>query len=172
MWQSVLIIYPYPNNPLVFECHTGYPVNKWLFAWNPISAVVLGIMIISAIIRLRAFAELGENFTFTLQKPDRLRTDGLYAYVQHPSYTTVFVIAQSSAAWFFRLDGVLAMALPVALLRWQSYVHTGCFLVSAICWSLGLRLRAVEEEAMLKRTFGKEWIDWAAKTARFVPGIY
>jgi len=32
--------------------------------------------------------------------------------------------------------------------------------------------RTLEEEDMLRKAFGKEWEEWHAKTARFVPGIF
>lgn len=33
------------------------------------------------------------------------------------------------------------------------------------------RTRVRDEEAMLKRTFGKKWEDWHKKTKRFIPGV-
>jgi len=171
MWQSVLIIYPGTQNPLVFKHEVEYPVNRWLITWNPLSAVLLNVIIISAWIRLRAFSELGQDFTFNLQKPERLYTGGLYAYVQHPSYTTGFIAVISSAAWFWRFDGVWATALPTVILQWQSYIYYSCFAMTVTACLLVIRQRTREEEDMLKRTFGKQWTDWAAKTARFLPGI-
>jgi protein-S-isoprenylcysteine O-methyltransferase Ste14 len=31
--------------------------------------------------------------------------------------------------------------------------------------------RVIREEEELKKTFGKEWIEYASKTRRFIPGI-
>jgi len=29
--------------------------------------------------------------------------------------------------------------------------------------------RVIDEEEMLKKTFGKEWEEWSARTKRFIP---
>jgi len=37
---------------------------------------------------------------------------------------------------------------------------------------LGMRTRIMDEEKMMKETFGKEWEVWHAKTKRFIPGVF
>ena len=54
------------------------------------------MVLIGGKIRLTAFKQLGENFTFQLAKPKSLVKHGLYSYVQHPSYVGhVLVIASN-----------------------------------------------------------------------------
>lgn len=36
----------------------------------------------------------------------------------------------------------------------------------------GLAVRVRDEEGLLRREFGEEWVRWHAKTARFVPGVF
>lgn len=171
IWQSALIIHPYVDNPAVLNLRPEYPMNRWLLTWNPLSIVALTVIIVSACVRIRAFGQLGNDFTFELQAPQRLHTGGMYAYVQHPSYTTGFLAVMSHLAWFGRLDAALATVLPGTLLQWQTYLYYIGLIVAVTVISWGIHGRTRDEEALLKETFGKKWVDWASRTARFVPGF-
>jgi len=35
-----------------------------------------------------------------------------------------------------------------------------------------VRERVVQEEGMLEGLFGRVWVEWHGKTARFVPGVF
>jgi protein-S-isoprenylcysteine O-methyltransferase Ste14 len=153
-------------------------LNSTLLTWNWTSAAVLGVIDVCAAIRLYAMGELAHNFTFELREPDRLNTSGLYAYVQHPSYSSGIVVFGTSASWFIRGDGVLGVILPV-LGSWGEWgLRTQWFwnyALNALIWTaicLGARRRIVDEERMLKRAFGKEWEEWHARTARLIPGLF
>ena len=45
-------------------------------------------------------------------------------------------------------------------------------LVVTIGMGIALRMRILDEEAMLKEEFGDEWLRWHEKTARLVPGVF
>jgi protein-S-isoprenylcysteine O-methyltransferase Ste14 len=117
------------------------------------------------------YASLGKNFTFALKEPDRLKTTGIYQYLQHPSYTGLAILMIFNVALLGRLDGVLSCWIP------PNVYETFCswairllpFTISGVMF--GIWTRVSEEEKMLKRAFGKEWESWHARTARFVPFI-
>jgi protein-S-isoprenylcysteine O-methyltransferase Ste14 len=83
----------------------------------------------------------------------------MYAYVQHPSYTGLAVMAVGSFFVFFRLDG--AIACFVSLDYWPRLQARSAALYAGIgTWLI------------LKELFGTEWERWHAKTKRFIPGVF
>jgi protein-S-isoprenylcysteine O-methyltransferase Ste14 len=117
-------------------------------------------------------SQLAADFTFELARPRRLVTSGVYRYMQHPSYLPDFLVTLANFALFANLDGWPACFLPsdiVALwLPWKTY---GLLALAALYLSV-IRIRVLEEEAMLRDTFGKEWEDWHKTTARFIPYVF
>lgn len=142
-----------------------------LFAWSPTTVVSFLAILVGAPLRLGAFSGLGRNFTFGLAKPSGLVTDGIYRHVQHPSYTGIFLVAVAAAATFFRPDGAAACLIPTGywplIDAWLPTAYAGLALLTV----LQIYTRVSQEEAMLKELFGKEWIEWNKRTARFIPGI-
>jgi protein-S-isoprenylcysteine O-methyltransferase Ste14 len=63
---------------------------------SPVGAVLVELVnhafILEAASRLWSFAQLGENFTFAIRKPQCLVKTGIYQYAQHPSYTGFFLL--------------------------------------------------------------------------------
>ncbi len=86
----------------------------------------------------------------TVQKDHHLVTHGPYHVVRHPRYL-----------------GGLAMALGLAL-TFRSWI--GLALVPAFAAVLAFRIR--DEEALMKREFGKEWVAYCRKTKRVIPLLY
>ncbi|KAL2062277.1 hypothetical protein VTL71DRAFT_6543 [Oculimacula yallundae] len=165
--HALLILNPTAPNYLI--CPSTSSLNLSLFTWTRYSAICLALILIFAPIRLLAFAQLGKNFTFKLAKPQNLVTTGLYAYMQHPSYTANSVVATAHLMLFERPDGLAGcwMSESVAKSPWWGVV--GLVLVAVVV-HLG-RQRVVDEEDMLKKAFGKEWEVWHQKTKRFVPWV-
>ncbi|KAI0280048.1 hypothetical protein BGY98DRAFT_1095804 [Russula aff. rugulosa BPL654] len=109
----------------------------------------------SGALRLACYKTLGSLFTFelTLRSDHRLVTVGPYAFVRHPSYSGVVL-------------GVLGTLL----------VHFGparggrkraAYVLSSIM------ARAPTEDALLKKQFGAEWDEWAARVPyRVIPGVF
>lgn len=160
----------YPSPPRLICPHPSQLV-PYRFIWTPYSIICITIILLGCYIRLSAFSTLGSNFTFRLAAPKKLVTSGLYNYVQHPSYTGKALIVFANWALIHGPDGPMGCWLPAwiveARLFWRSL---GCFIafgVTRVTWK-----RVVEEEMMLKNTFGKEWEAWHARTKRFVPGLF
>ena len=78
-----------------------------------------------------------------------LRTGGLYAFVRHPIY-----------------DGVIGASLGVSLAR-GSWLAVGLTVVLAVV----LDLKSRREEVWLRAQY-PEYAAYAARTRRFIPGLY
>ncbi|THU98410.1 hypothetical protein K435DRAFT_660915, partial [Dendrothele bispora CBS 962.96] len=130
---------------------------------------------ISAYIRYRCYQELGRHFTFevSLLSNHKLITTGPYSIVRHPGYLACYT-----------------MTIGI-LLIWSSegsWIRESCFLSSGnfvgpfalgawvIWWGrvlIALTRRVPEEDALLRRNFGKQWIEWERNVPwKIVPGIY
>jgi len=117
-------------------------------------------------------AQLGRSFTWELARPaSGFKQDGLYRYVQHPSYTGAFIANVAFLPFFWRFDGPLGCWMPTWIARSQSInsIHIP-LTVFAMLWSLSKRIP--EEDAMMKKEFGKQWIEYHRHTKRFVPGLF
>ncbi|CZR62397.1 uncharacterized protein PAC_12294 [Phialocephala subalpina] len=166
-YHCVLILFP---NDRTSFCLNADLLNEDLFTWSPTSIAFVVTIFIAAPIRLLAYATLGKNFTFRLNKPKNLVTSGMYAYVQHPSYTTLFLINVASAFFWMRLDGISACYLPSFLVKVKG-LNWVAGLAMSVFTTLGLWVRVKDEEGMLKNEFGQYWIEYHRKTKRFIPGI-
>ncbi|KAL4966085.1 methyltransferase family protein [Aspergillus stella-maris] len=151
-----------------------YPshLNPSRVSWNISTISSLSLIFVGAAIRLSAYGNLGRNFTFQLSTPDRLITDGVYAYLQHPSYTGLLTIGAGCAGFFGgRGDGAIFCLVPggiVGLLReWELFLGILAVVGSGVV--IGVRIR--DEERMLKGRFGRRWEEWHARTARLVPFV-
>jgi protein-S-isoprenylcysteine O-methyltransferase Ste14 len=112
LWTlHILVTVSYADPPAIL-CPNSNNLSRALFTWSPYTIVVLMSVVIAAPVRLLAFRQLGENFTFRLAKPKALVTTGLYAYVQHSSYPTNWLILTSNVALLLRLDAILGCLLP------------------------------------------------------------
>ena len=168
-YHAYLTLFP-PTEPSAI-CPNPSNLNARLFGWHPFTAIILGIMFVAGCIRIQAYRQLGKDFTFELAPPSRLTTTGMYRYVRHPSYITKALVAMPLTLFYLREDGPLGCFLPKIVVQYRMF--------SMVVWLLkfatgdgGWSKRVKEEEDMLRRTFGKEWDDYAAKTARYIPFIY
>ena len=101
-YQTLLLLtYPSPPNSAV---PLPRQPRSFAFAWTPSTTAALLIILLAAPIRILAFHQLGANFTFHLAKPRGLVTTGLYAYVQHPSYTANWLVYYANFALLLRLN--------------------------------------------------------------------
>lgn len=145
-------------------------LNPYIFTWSSHSKICLLAIFIAAPIRLLAYRQLGPNFTFRLSRPSGLVSSGLYAWVQHPSYTTIVVVATANLLLTERPDGVLSCWVPDHI--GQSWLWTlgGSLLVSVGLIIMAARVR--DEERMMKDRFGREWELWNKRTWRFIPFVF
>ncbi|KAK4178426.1 hypothetical protein QBC36DRAFT_104880 [Triangularia setosa] len=167
VWTARLA-YLYPN--LSPQCHL---LNTDLITWSPSTAIPIALILCAGVpLRLASYASLGKNFTFALTEPDRLKTTGLYRYVQHPSYTGVVILIICNVVLMGRVDGVMSCW---ASERWYKYLRDVGWSLAPVGVSivmLGVWTRVMQEEEMLRGRFGEEWERWHRRTPRFIPGVF
>lgn len=126
-------------------------------SWNSINSVITGIglmLVLSGIIiRWIAIIQLGKSFTVDVAITDvaRLKTDGLYERIRHPSYL-----------------GLLLIIIGFSLTMNSFY----SFLVLVVPVFLAITYRISVEEKVLINEFSDNYIEYKSKTKKIIPGIY
>jgi len=124
-----------------------YPARAW--------AVVIGaIAFVGAMwVFRRTHKALGRNWSITLEIRDRheLVSNGPYAFVRHPMYTSFLLMGIGQAFLLSNWVGGLAGLVGFAILFF---------------------LRVNEEERMMMETFGPQYRAYMEKTKRIIPYIY
>ncbi len=126
-----------------------FPISK-----NSVSQQIgIGLLLLGMGIRLAVVYSLGKFFTVdvTIRQNHKLKTDGFYKYLRHPSYTASLI-------------SFIGMALTFN--NWLSVV----ILVGFVFLSFTYRIK-IEEEALLAH-FGKEYRDYQKLTYRMIPFLY
>ncbi|KZL81187.1 isoprenylcysteine carboxyl methyltransferase [Colletotrichum incanum] len=164
----------YPNiPPAVLRHGAENGLSASLTTWSCSTFLPLALIFFAGIpLRLGPYRSLGKNFTFQLSKPDQLKTTGIYAYVQHPSYTGVMVLVLSNVALLARLEGVLSCWIPPTMHHSLRAVEWALGPAACFVFLFGVWTRVREEERMLRDEFGEKWERWHASTARFIPYVF
>jgi protein-S-isoprenylcysteine O-methyltransferase Ste14 len=118
-----------------------------------VSYVGLAVIILGMIFRFYAIYSLGKFFTVdvTIRKDHKLKDDGLYGIIRHPSYTGSLI---SFIGFGLSLNNWLSFAL-ITLIMIVSFVR-----------------RINIEERALTEQFGDEYKQYMLKTKRLIPLIY
>jgi protein-S-isoprenylcysteine O-methyltransferase Ste14 len=126
------------------------------------------LIIVGGLGRIWCYRTLGTFFTYeiTIRSSHKLIKNGPYAYVRHPSYTFVYILAigilfvhQRLANFFPNTRWLQILLGPVGLS------------INFIIVALLLLRRVIHEEKALSNTFANEWTEYVSKTKRFLPGI-
>ena len=124
---------------------------------NPINDFFEGFgfvfIIAGLIIRWVAIIQLGKSFTVDVAITDsaKLKTDGLYKRIRHPSYTGLFSIVLGFSFIMSSFYSFLILAVPVFL---------------AILYRINV------EEKVLINEFGNSYMEYKSRTKRIIPGIF
>jgi protein-S-isoprenylcysteine O-methyltransferase Ste14 len=124
----------------------------WIIDGDTIRYSGLALFFVGSILRLAAVFELGHRFSglVAIQPDHQLKTDGLYRYIRHPSYTGLLISMIGYVLVFRSMIGLLLSVLLFALL------------VS----------RMNDEERFLEAHFGAQYRDYRLRTRRLVPFVY
>jgi protein-S-isoprenylcysteine O-methyltransferase Ste14 len=128
-------------------------LDRWTIDGDTIRYLGLIVTAIGSFLRVATVFELGHRFSIfvALQSDHRLKTDGFYRFVRHPSY----------------LGALLAMAGWALVFR----STIGLLLTAAMCMLIIARIRA--EEDFLVREFGDQYHAYQRRTRwRLLPFIY
>lgn len=128
---------------------TKFPITDevWIYYFRAV-CVWIGIILRFIIIR-----SLGKYFTVdvTIRQDHKIKKDGFYKYVRHPSYT-------------FSL--LTSLGLGLYLNNWLSLVLA--LVPTFIAFSYRIK---VEEKALIKE-FGEEYLGYRKKTKKLLPFVY
>ena len=156
-------------------CPTPQYLDLRLFNWSLPTLLALSLLYIGITIRLRAYTDLGTNFTFRVAAPDKLVTSGVYTHIRHPSYTGLLIVLIAYYLLLIRPHGVLSCWAGVVgeeMIGEGRYAYVlpvagfGVFIALFMVW------RVKEEEAVMEREFGGRWRRYRAGTKKFVPFVY
>jgi protein-S-isoprenylcysteine O-methyltransferase Ste14 len=118
------------------------------FAW-------LGVFVlVAALVLFRVtHKQLGRNWSITLETRDHhaLVTDGLYAWVRHPMYSSFILMALAQLLLLQNLVAGPAGLIAIGILFF---------------------LRVPREEAVMIETFGDQYRAYMRRTARIIPWVY
>jgi protein-S-isoprenylcysteine O-methyltransferase Ste14 len=138
--------------------------------------------ILATRLRLAAFRTLGAHFKFHLsvQGDHKLVTAWPYSLVRHPSYTGGLAALWAVNAAYGARGGWLRDVVWPWLARDASLaarVAVGGMALGVafvdLTFPYALVRRATEEDAMMRKQFGQEWEEWAARVPyKLVPGLY
>lgn len=105
------------------------------------------------IIRWTSIIQLGKSFTVDVAITEiaKLKTDGIYERIRHPSYTGLLLIVTGFSLIMSSLYSFLALVVPVFM---------------AISYRIG-----VEEKLMINE-FGDSYRQYKIKTKKIIPWIY
>ena len=140
---------------LLFVITFAYLVSPTLVQWSqiqlPTSVRGIGFFtgLYSTVLMYLTLSSLGKNLTDTVvtRANATLVTDGPYRWVRHPFYVTTALVM-----------------ISVTLLTANWLIGLLCLVVLAM-----LAIRTPKEERALVERFGQSYIDYMARTGRFVP---
>jgi protein-S-isoprenylcysteine O-methyltransferase Ste14 len=113
----------------------------------------IAVVILGFIVRWTAISQLGKAFTVdvSISKDHKIKDDGLYKIVRHPSYTGLLMIFFGLSISFNSWYSILVINIPIFI-------------------ALGFRIKV--EEELLKSFFADEYNEYKKRTKRIIPGIY
>lgn len=127
--------------------------DLWLLPGGEVTRYVgLALFVVGFGLAHFAQAHMGQFFSghVTLQEDHRLVTDGPFRYVRHPRYAGLILL-------FVGLPLVFRSGVGLAAGGFCAALFFG-------------RIR--REEALMAREFGEEWVAYAGRTRRLLPGVY
>ncbi|KAJ5180132.1 Phospholipid methyltransferase [Penicillium capsulatum] len=173
VYHALLIVVPeYAPARMQQICPRPQNLNSDLFTWSSVSTASLLSIFAGALVRLAAYGGLGEYFTFHLAAPGQLVTTGVYRWIQHPSYTGVFLLILGETRLFVRWDASPACFIAGSSLDAVRGLGLGVYVAGFMFGTWTLMVRVRDEEEMLRQHFGKQWEEWHRATKRFIPGLF
>jgi protein-S-isoprenylcysteine O-methyltransferase Ste14 len=126
--------------------------NVWTTDGDTVRYLGLILFFAGCILRLAAAFALGRRFSglVAIQPDHQLKTDGLYRYIRHPSYT----------------------GLLVAMIGWVLVFRSAIGLLLNIPLFLLLLSRMNDEEKFLETHFGAQYRTYCERTRRLIPFVY
>lgn len=186
--SAILIASEYPSHPLsqrvlsllTGSAHPSLPPLRITPAFLLGTALTIG----GALFRIASFRAMGRHFTYELsvQKGHRLVTAYPYSVVRHPGYAGSMLAAAGMNVALFGAEGAFLRDILVARLGLHRALAAHPGIATAVMLGIGtaqalivaaMLARIPTEDAMMRREFGKEWDEWAARVPyKMIPGVW
>ena len=182
--MAVILASEFPSFPLsqrILDLLTGSPYPITSLYISPAFLIGTALTVGGSLFRVASFRAMGKQFTYelTVQRGHRLITAFPYSVVRHPGYTGVFAAVTGANIMFLGARGGFVREvlfrngldeLPRRGLVAATMIGLGMFQAA---FYLSVPARVPQEEALMKKEFGKEWEDWAKRVPyKLIPGIY
>ena len=121
---------------------------------NPVFLYVgMALIVLGVVLRIAAVVSLGKFFTVdvTIRQGHRLKEDGMYKYIRHPSYAASLL---SFIGFGITLNNWLSLALIVVAI------------LAVFIYRMNI------EEKVLAMQFGEEYQQYKNRTKRIIPFVY
>lgn len=127
--------------------------HRWDLANYLIAGIGLLIIIAGLIIRWIAILQLKKAFTVdvAIGADQKLKTDGVYKFVRHPSYLGLLMIMAGFGISMNSPISILITVIPMFLVLWY---------------------RISVEENLLIEAFGDQYIEFSKRTKRLIPWVF
>ena len=148
-WESILLLFLLNVEKWFLDPSSWHQLISWVLLFASFGPLILGVR------ALRRRGGLTEERSddpslYAFERTSELVTTGIYAYIRHPLYSSLFLLTWGI---FFK-----ALSLPGALL---ALVATTFLIVTAM---------ADEQECI--RFFGEGYRAYMRKTRRFIPFLF
>jgi protein-S-isoprenylcysteine O-methyltransferase Ste14 len=140
VWEIILGMFALNLRSWFNHPFAWYQVLSWVFLFTSLVPIIYGVILLRTI---------GKP-TDRLEATTRLVTSGIYRFIRHPLYASLFYLAWGI---FFKSPSIL----------------DGCLVVVVTAF-LFVTARADEAECLVK--FGEEYAIYLKKTKMFIPFIY
>ncbi|KAF5346592.1 hypothetical protein D9758_013449 [Tetrapyrgos nigripes] len=130
------------------------------------------LLIVSGLLRYLCYRELGRHFTFevSLLQGHKLVTTGPYSFVRHPGYTATSLFFSGLLCTITASGPGVDYNTTLVAVFWLSGIAISILYLAAVLRTQMDRMK--KEDAILKREFGKEWVEWEKRVPwRLVPGL-
>jgi protein-S-isoprenylcysteine O-methyltransferase Ste14 len=146
IWMTILISVSFAI--LITQRYSFPIINN-----NIICYIGLGIILLGIILRLLIIKSMGTLFTVdvTIRKEHKLKTDGFFKIVRHPSYSASLL---SFIGFGLSLNNWLSLAI--------------IFIMIFMAFSKRIR---IEEQVLISR-FGNAYLEYKKRTKCIIPFIY
>jgi protein-S-isoprenylcysteine O-methyltransferase Ste14 len=148
-WECIAGLFVLNVNIWFKDAAAPHQIVSWLLLFVCIVPVIWGTLLLKQRGR-PAEVRAGDPSLLAFEKTTQLVTSGIYAYIRHPLYSSLLLLAWGI---FFKLP-----SLP------------GGILTLAATFFLFLTARA--DEAECRQYFGSAYQDYMRKTRRFIPFLF
>ncbi len=148
-WELILALFLLNVSYWFENWLAWYQIISWIVLFSSIVPLVLGIHALRRSGKPDARAR-GEPELLAFERTTQLVTDGIYRYIRHPLYSSLFL-----------LDWGIFFKKP-----------TGLGFVLAFCTSILLVATARADEGECIETFGAEYRQYMQNTRMFIPYVF